>query len=180
MPPSYPPPTTPNGPAANRTPPSRLPFWIGFVLSFLFLSAVSLGILLLSTGADRFDLASLQGGEAAWVPSEILPTPTPDPALAGTVSASSSGEQYGSGTTLRNVTNTNVRIRQSPGHQSKPEGDIIAAIPAGGQVAVIGGPVTADGLTWWQIRYTNNSGQVVEGWSAEVTPSGVRILAPDQ
>ncbi len=177
------PPTIPPSSPANRTgkAPSRMPFWLGFALSFLFLSLASLGILLLSTGADRFDLASLQGGEAAWVPPEIAPTPTQDPAFAGAVNASSSGGgQYGTGTTLRNVTNTNVRIRQTPGHLSKPDGDIIAGIPTGGQVAVIGGPATVDGLTWWQVRYINSSGQVVEGWSAEVTPSGVRILGPDQ
>ena len=151
-----PPPVPPTSPA-NRTAKaaSRIPFWLGFALSFLFLSLASLGILLLSTGADRFDLTALQGGEAAWVPPVIAPT-------------------------LRNVTNTNVRIRQTPGHLSKPDGDIIAGIPTGGEVAVIGGPTTVDGLTWWQVRYTNSSGQVVEGWSAEVTPSGVRILGPDQ
>ncbi len=182
-PPPAVPPTGPANRQANQPAkvPSRLPFWLGFVLSFLFLSVASLGILLLSTGADRFDLASLQGNEAAWTPPEIVPTPTQDPAFAGAVNASSSGSgQYGTGTTLRNVTNTNVRIRQSPGHLGKPAGDIIAGIPADGQVDVIGGPATVDGLTWWQVRSTNSSGQVVEGWSAEVSPSGLRILGPDQ
>lgn len=180
--PPTPPTVAPTAPASRTAKTSsRVPFWLGFALSFLFLSLASLGLLLLSTGADRFDLAALQGGEVAWVPPEIVPTPTQDPALVGAVDASSSGGgQYGTGTTLRNVTNTNVRIRQTPGHLGKPEGDIIAGIPGGGQVDVIGGPTTVDGLTWWQIRYTDSSGQVVEGWSAEVSPSGVRILGPDQ
>lgn len=164
-----------------ETAPSRIPFWAGFTLSFLLLTIVSLGILVFSTGIDRFDIASLQGTESGWVPPEIIPTPTADPAQAAEVVASGiAGGQYGLGATLRNVTSTNVRIRQSPGNLSKPDGDIVAGIPAGGQVEIIGGPASADGLTWWLVRYTTSSGQVVEGWSAEVTASGLRILGPTQ
>jgi len=157
-----------------------VPFWLGFGVSFLFLATVSLGLLLLSTGVDRFDLASLQGNESGWSPPEISPTPTVDSARAGEVVASSaSNAQYGTGEILRNVTSTNVRIRQTPGNLSKSTGDIVAGIPAGGRVEVIGGPAITDGLTWWLVRYTNGNGQVIEGWSAEVTASGLRILGPE-
>lgn len=183
--PQTPPPNRPVPPSMAPTKnspqqPSRLPFWAGFALSFLLLTIASLGILLLSTGANRFDLASLQGNDSAWTPPEIMSTPAVDPAQAGAVTASSAGGDYGTGVTLRNVTNTNVRIRQTPGNLSKPEGDVIAGIPAGGRVEVIDGPTSVDGLTWWLVRYTNGNGQVVEGWSAEVTSSGLRILGPDQ
>jgi hypothetical protein len=140
-----------------------------------------LGLLLLSSGVDNFDLADFQGGEAAWTPPELLPAPAQDPAASENVGASSAGNgQYSTGVVLRNVTNTNVRIRQTPGNLSKPDSDIIAGIPAGGRAQVIGGPVTVDDLTWWQVRYTTGDGQTIDGWSAEVTPSGVRILGPDQ
>ncbi|MEZ4677717.1 MAG: hypothetical protein R2932_26225 [Caldilineaceae bacterium] len=181
--PSARPPVPPAGapkPGPSK-PPSRAPFWLGFVTSFLFLSVVSIGLLLLSTGVNGFDLATLQGGEAAWTPPEIVPTPTPDESVVGEIVAANVGEgAYDVGTTLRNITNTNVRIRQTPGNLSKPDGDIIAGIPVGGTAEVIGGPATADGLIWWYIRYTLSSGQVIEGWSAEATPSGLRILGPDQ
>lgn len=157
-----------------------MPFWAGFVLSFLFLTIAGLGVLLLSTGVDRFDLSSLQGNENGWSPPAIIPTPTVDAERAGELVASSSGNgQYGTGAILRNVTGTNVRIRQTPGNLSKPEGDIVAGIPANGRVEVIGGPATADGLTWWLVRYTTGNGEVIEGWSAEVTASGLRILGPE-
>jgi hypothetical protein len=190
LPPSKPPTIAPTAPPVRSTagvatgvqkPPSRLPFWLGFALSFLFLSVASLGILLLSSGVDNFDLADFQGGEAAWTPPDLLPAPAQDPAASENVGASSAGNgQYSTGVVLRNVTNTNVRIRQTPGNLSKPDSDIIAGIPAGGRAQVIGGPVTVDDLTWWQVRYTTGDGQTIDGWSAEVTPSGVRILGPDQ
>ncbi|MCB0082618.1 MAG: hypothetical protein KDE47_16870 [Caldilineaceae bacterium] len=172
-------PQPPRRPSQAAAAPSRVPFWSGFVLSFLLLTVASLGLLILSTGMNRFDLASLQGSESAWMPPEIIPTPTTDPAQADELVASSADGTYGTGVMLRNVTNTNVRIRQTPGNLSKPDGDIVAGIPAGGRVEVIGGPTTADGLTWWLVRYTADNGQVVEGWSAEVTASGLRILGTD-
>ncbi|MCB0186006.1 MAG: hypothetical protein KDE31_17175, partial [Caldilineaceae bacterium] len=172
--------SSPTASTPSVKPQSRIPFWAGFALSFLLLTIASLGLLVLSTGVDRFDFSSLQGGESAWAPPEIIPTATIDAAQVGGVVASSSGGAYGTGAILRNVTGTNVRIRQTPGNLSKPDGDVIAGIPAGGRVEVIGGPSVVDGLTWWLIRYTTTSGQMIEGWSAEVTASGLRILGPEQ
>ena len=171
----------PLGPPPRTPPPvakvsGRWPFWLGFAVSFLFLTAASIAILLLSTGVDNFDLATLQGGEAAWTPPEIIPTATSDPAIGA--AASSANGSFASGSFLRNVTNTNVLIRQTPGNLSKPENDVIGRIPSGERVEIIGGPATADGLIWWQVRYSA-AGQMLEGWSAEVTASGLRILGAE-
>lgn len=170
-------------PQPPAKPPSRLPFWFGFFTSFLFLSMASLGLLLLSTAGDNFDLGTLQGGETAWTPPEIIPTPTPGESVASAANAAVVDNNVegadGIGTLLRNVTSGNVRIRQTPGNLSKPANDIIAGIAAGDQVEIVGGPAAADGLTWWQVRYTTANGQTIDGWSAEVTPSGLRILGPE-
>jgi hypothetical protein len=148
-------------------------------VSFLFLTMASLGLLILSTSGDRFDLGALQGEASAWTPPPIAAQPTPDPDLVGDVTAS--GATTGAtGVMLRNVTNTNVRIRRTPGTLGKSGDDVIAVIPAGERVEVIGGPTTVDNLTWWQVRYTSGNGGVTDGWAAEVTPSGLRILGPDQ
>lgn len=70
-------------------------------------------------------------------------------------------------------TTTIVRIRRSPGTIGKPTNDVIAEIPANSIGTVLGGPRTADGLTWWQFRI-NSSGQ--EGWAAEKLATGEALL----
>ncbi len=69
-----------------------------------------------------------------------------------------------------------VRLRQSPGYQGKPAGDIVADLPAATRGTVIGGPQGADALTWWQLDTVNAAGAPVRGWAAEVAPSGVVLL----
>ncbi len=143
------------------------------------LGILSVGILFLSVGIDRADLANLQSGEAAWTPPEIIPTATLD---ASTVNASAAGagENYALGSPLRNITNGGVFIRQTPGYLGKLESDKIGRIAAGGTVEIIGGPATADDLRWWQVRYRAGDGTIVEGWSAQATASGLQILGPAQ
>ncbi|MCB0064200.1 MAG: hypothetical protein KDE19_18885 [Caldilineaceae bacterium] len=170
-----PPPSRPT----KEAPPSRWPFWLGFVLSFVLLTVVSIGLLLMSTGLNNIDLADLQNHEAAWTPPEIVPTSTPDPNLANVGSVGTAG-QYAIGATLRNITDGAVFIRQTPGYLSKLESDKIGRIPSGGTVAIIGGPATVDELTWWHVRYQAGDGTLIEGWSAEATASGLQILGPAQ
>lgn len=169
-------------PAPEQKPQSRWPFWLGFAISFLALSVLSLGLLLMSMGLDNFDLASLQDNEAAWSPPPLTLTPSADSNVVDASAANSmeSTGQYAIGANLRNITDGGVFIRETPGYLSKLETDKIGRIASGGAVEIIGGPATVDDLTWWQIRYQTGNGTVIEGWSAEATASGLQILGPVQ
>ena len=171
----------PGRPPAERQPgtagrSARRLFWVGFLTSFLLLSAASCGGLVLSTGLNRLDLASLQGGEPAWTPPIVTPTPTPDPAITGANVGQGTEGLFAIGQQVRNVTSSRVRIRQTPGHLGKSDSDILAQIAPGEAVAVIGGPTATDSLVWWLIQYQTSDGRTVEGWTAEATGSGVQIL----
>lgn len=172
VPPAMRPAERPNAPAGRST---RRLFWIGFVTSFLLLSVVSCGGLVLSTGLNRLDLASLQGGEAAWSPPLVTPTPTLDPS-AGDATADQGDGTLAIGQQARNITNSRVNIRRTPGHLGKSDSDIVAQMEPGNTVTIIGGPTSADNLVWWQIQYTTSDGRTLEGWAAEATGSGVQIL----
>ncbi|MCE7983625.1 MAG: SH3 domain-containing protein [Caldilinea sp. CFX5] len=172
-------PVTPSPPPFDRPPrslqrPTRRLFWAGFLTSFVLLSLVSCGGLVMSTGLNRLDLASLQGGEPAWSPPDVTPPPTPDPALSGAAAGTGDG-LFVSGQTVRNITNSRVNIRQTPGHLGKGDNDILAQMQPGESVTIIGGPTPMDNLVWWQIQYSGN-GRTIEGWTAEATGSGVQIL----
>lgn len=131
---------------------------------------------MLSSGINRLDLAALQGEQKGWTPPPVTATPTPDPAVASASVQPPADGAFVLGQTTRNVTNSRVNIRQTPGHLSKPNGDIVAQMAPGEQVEIIGGPASADNLLWWQVRYRAADGQTVEGWVAEATASGVQIL----
>lgn len=171
---SAPPPALPvDRPPRSLQRPTRRLFWVGFLTSFLLLSVVSCGGLVMSTGLNQLDLASLQGGEAAWSPPVVTATPTADPALSG---AAGRGDGiFVIGQTVRNITSSRVNIRQTPGHLGKGDSDILAQMQPGDSVAIIGGPTPMDNLVWWQIQY-NGNGRTIAGWTAEATGSGVQIL----
>ena len=71
-----------------------------------------------------------------------------------------------------------VNIRRSPGHVSKPADDILAEVPSGTAMTVVGGPRMLDGLRWWRLEYRNSSGTVISGWMTEIRTTGEVILAP--
>lgn len=170
-----PPPAPPfDRPPRSRQRPTRRLFWVGFLTSFLLLSVASCGGLVLSTGLNRLDLANLQGGESAWSPPEVTPTATPDPAISGAAAGAGNG-LFAIGQTVRNITDSRVRIRQTPGHLGKGDSDILAQMQPGESVTIIGGPTPMDNLVWWQIQY-NANGRAITGWTAEATGSGVQIL----
>lgn len=68
---------------------------------------------------------------------------------------------------------TSVRMRRSAGYLNKPASDIVKDLASGSSGTVIGGPTTADGLTWWLIRTTDNS---ATGWMAEALGDGTRLI----
>ena len=162
-------------PGTPTSRPTRRLFWVGFVTSFLLLSAVSCGGLVLSTGLNRLDLASLQGGEAGWSPPLVTPTPTLEPNVGGATAGQGDGA-LALGEQVRNITNSRVNIRQTPGHLGKSDSDILAQMQPGATVTIIGGPTSADNLVWWQIQFTASDGRTLDGWAAEATGSGVQIL----
>lgn len=162
-------------PSAPAGRPTRRLFWVGFFTSFLLLSAVSCGGLVLSTGLNRLDLASLQGGETGWSPPLVTPTPTLEPTVGGATAAQGDGA-LALGEQVRNITNSRVNIRQTPGHLGKSDSDILAQMQPGATVTIIGGPTSADNLVWWQIQFTASDGRTLDGWAAEATGSGVQIL----
>jgi hypothetical protein len=71
---------------------------------------------------------------------------------------------------------TIVRMRRSPGYAGKAPEDVLAEFAAGSELTVIGGPQTADGLIWWQLRGSDVRGVTVEGWMAETAPGGAALL----
>lgn len=71
---------------------------------------------------------------------------------------------------------TYVNLRKDPGYVGKPSDHVIGQIPHGAPVMILSGPQSADGLTWWQVRAPLLDNSNVEGWVAEVDPSGNRLL----
>lgn len=63
-------------------------------------------------------------------------------------------------------------LRQSPGYSNKNNDiDLLANVPAGATVQILGGPEQADGLDWWNVSWNG-----VTGWMADHTSSGKTIL----
>jgi hypothetical protein len=171
--------------SSPTTPSFRRPaslFWPGFLAGFLLLSSLTCGALFMATGITRFNLAELQVG-AAWTPPPAPPTTAAvaaSPAGSAEDGDATAGDGYPPGEQLRNITSSLVNIRATPGYLGKPGGDVIAQVPPGAVVEIVGAPgghpAVADGLVWWRIRYTAPDGGQVEGWIAEATASGVQIL----
>ena len=69
-----------------------------------------------------------------------------------------------------------VNLRRSPGYLNKPADDVIASLPPDTQVAIVGGPRQANGLTWWEVRGVDRESNGFDGWMAETDPSGIQLL----
>lgn len=68
-----------------------------------------------------------------------------------------------------------VNLRRAPGMVGKPSDDVIGQIPYGAKVECLGGPVDADGLTWWAVRAPLLDNRVDTGWAAAHV-DGTRLL----
>ncbi|MEI2688917.1 MAG: hypothetical protein V9H69_04095 [Anaerolineae bacterium] len=64
-----------------------------------------------------------------------------------------------------------ANVRRSAGYVGKSEDDVLAGVRAGDRGEVLAGPVMADGLRWWQVRFGPAA-----GWIAEITGGGTRLL----
>jgi hypothetical protein len=165
-------------PMSGSAPPGRSRkslFWPGFALGFLLLASIACGGLAATLGLNRISLDDIRnGGGAVWTPPPVTAAP---PTTVAQIAAPVAGvsDRYPAGAILRNVTNSRVNIRATPGYLGKTAADIIGQIAPGAQMTTLGDSQTADNLTWWRIRY-QDAGAVIDGWVAEATASGVQIL----
>lgn len=91
--------------------------------------------------------------------------------------------RFALGETVRNVytaSNETVNLRRVPGYRGKPASDVLAKMPPGAVLAILGQPAQVDGLTWWPVSYTTTSNRKYTGWVAERTTSGELILGSDR
>jgi hypothetical protein len=84
---------------------------------------------------------------------------------------------YRVGDAACNISLSPVNLRKSPGYLNKPTGDVVALLPSKALLRLQEGPREADGLHWWRVQ-GEVEGQSQEGWMAEVSHTGVRLLAP--
>nr|AGC71506.1 hypothetical protein [uncultured bacterium A1Q1_fos_1880] len=77
---------------------------------------------------------------------------------------------------VRNVSNTTIDLGMTIGYWDKFAQDILDIIYPGDMMTIVGGSQEADGMIWWQVQYTNISGQTLIGWVAETTLDGQQIL----
>ncbi len=73
---------------------------------------------------------------------------------------------------------THAYMRNSPGYLDKPAGDVITTLAQGVEGAILSGPVSADDLTWWNMRTIGDDQRPLDGWIAESDPNGVQLLEP--
>jgi hypothetical protein len=94
---------------------------------------------------------------------------TPPAALATVDIAAPPGEIRVGGQVV--VVYVGASLRRSAGYLDKPAGDVFAGVWSGDKGEVVAGPMMADGLRWWQVRFGSAT-----GWVAEATGSGTRLL----
>lgn len=70
-----------------------------------------------------------------------------------------------------------LNVRHSAGYVNKPADDVLDEVSPGTEVTVLSGPVLADKLTWWRVRYLDRSHRTVDGWVAEAGTKGQAFLS---
>ena len=110
-----------------------------------------------------------------WTPPPIIPTPV-EVTTVDQVAPIEGTAGFAVGSAVRNATNSRVNVRRAPGYLSKPSDDVLAQLQPGDRMVILEGVAVADGLNWWRIRTTGGNTLPVEGWVAEATASGVKIL----
>lgn len=146
---------------------STTPFWqsfrfglaAGFALVGAFLCL--LAFLLVRPELDVRPGPAWTPPAAAAAPTATTPPPAPQGAERG----------LAIGRTAQVITAAAVNLRRTPGYLNKPAGDILGTVLRGAAVEIIGGPQTADNLTWWQVRSDGR-----EGWMAETRAGGDPLL----
>ena len=143
------------------------------VLGLLLGVATVLVLLVLAAYVATQVMGTSEAGPTRWQPVTPTPTPAISPTPTVTPTPTPTPEGIYVGGKARVVSGVNVNMRRTPGYRNKPADDIIVSVPPNSVVDVIGGPKKKDGLTWWQVRW-----QGKEGWMAEYSSRGTRLLAP--
>lgn len=76
------------------------------------------------------------------------------------------------GDTVEVTTNLNVRTNPGVSYPEISDNDYNGFAPAGTRGQIIGGPVSADSYTWWQVNFGPG---LYSGWSVE---GGLAIVVP--
>ena len=95
-------------------------------------------------------------------------TPTPEPPPVPSTGKFTSGQKVFAGDF--------INLRRTPGYVNKTADDVVVEAPLAAGLVIMAGPQQADDLTWWQVRYTDSSGQRAEGWAAEAASKGKELL----
>ena len=70
-----------------------------------------------------------------------------------------------------------VNMRRSPGYVGKPSNDVVAQIPRGTTLELVGASArTVDSLTWWNLTGKLADGRTVTGWLAQFSQNGTPLL----
>lgn len=157
----------------GRQPRSR--FWLGFTVGFALLTIASCSSIGIALGLNELSLAEIQGNGVVWTPPPYTPVPTLAPADVAIVETGTS-TRFVAAQRVRNLTNSRVNVRATPGYLSKPASDVIGMLEPGAAIVILGENQAADNLTWWRVLAMLTDGRTVEGWVAEATASGVQIL----
>lgn len=164
-------------PDRGRRDPARSRFWLGFALGFALLALASCGSAAVMLGLNRISLADITGNGVVWEPPPLAPTPAPntvDPSAGAVVAVP--GGLFAPGESVRNLTNSRVNIRSTPGYLGKGAEDVLGLLQPGDAMEILGDSADFDNLRWWRIRFAAPGGNLVDGWVAEATASGVQIL----
>ncbi len=98
------------------------------------------------------------------------PTTAPTPAIPA--------EVFAIGQQVALVTTDPVNLRRSAGYSGKPSDDVLTILSGDPTLALRNGMQPADELFWWQVSGTTSDNNTVDGWLAEASPAGVRLIAP--
>jgi len=123
---------------------------------------------------NPIQIAQIRGSQESWYPPE--PTPELQPEDDRQSEEVPGVALFGIGQQVQNLTNSRVNVRRSPGYLGKTDDDILYQVMPSAEMDILDEPAEADGLTWWHIRYAVDQNDVIEGWVAEATASGVQIL----
>ncbi len=106
------------------------------------------------------------------LPVQIAPVPAREPTTR-------ERDIFAVDDTLMNVSPDLIRVRVSPGNVGKPSEDILARVPRRSVLQIQGGPQMVDGLRWWQVLIRFPETPQPEGWVADSTRGGIRVLVYD-
>jgi hypothetical protein len=123
-------------------------------------------LLVLATGGQLPKI----GSGPSWTPP--APTSSNVSSAAPPDAPPSAALPFAPNDVVENASGGRVNLRQSPGFQNKPASDIILVVQAGDSGTVLEGPIEADGLSWWRVRFGDRA-----GWMAERSNSGKVLLS---